>query len=106
MTRHFIIEGQYLGQAPAYPPYDMPLIYLCKYCGEIYARLPIEGDEDGWDYWVCSYGQCRKCNKDREIVPGSIWDGYREFLNDRYPEKVVKYELMLLIKEVENGTRS
>jgi hypothetical protein len=104
MKRLYFINGKYLGQSPIPPhlSWQANFMWYCDSCGEVYARLPTEGD--GPRHWQGMVGICGKCQP-RQLfagrLPGSIWDTTFVGLHKDFPEGVLRYELLLLIANIE-----
>ena len=82
-------------------------VWVCQSCGEAYARLVCSGPENKqWPrMWRPEVGCCEKCQPQDWFwnkVPGSIWASDEE-LNEVLPEEVMRRELLLTIKEMENS---
>lgn len=106
MKRLYIINGKYLGQSPvpAHLSWQTNLLWYCDNCGEVYARLPVEDAPGGDRCWQAMVGVCGKCQPRPMLShrsPGSIWDTVFNGLHKDFPEEVLRYELLLLIDNIE-----
>jgi hypothetical protein len=104
-TRHFLVDGRYLGSAPAgYRSADgkqeTPWSYsfVCGCCGEQWAKSPVTlGDAEPMR-WNNLTANCRKCPEkypSRWRIPGSLWLSFDKSFPESFPKEVLARELDL-----------
>lgn len=110
-TQHFIIEGRPFGTGDRGFVYTKEVkhipwsvLYVCRYCGNEYARAPVLVAGVEREYTVHT-GVCRRCaQRTRSVhfdIPGSIWRSWdAEFVN-AFPPEVLRWELERHIEHTE-----
>jgi hypothetical protein len=117
-TRHFYVNNQYgietwldyaeehlrfvHGEAQHPQPYAM----FCPTCGEIWARMPVDGSNREWRIIG---GYCEQHpGASRYVVHGSLMLAWEPELTEILPDEVIRREFELHMrlwdKETENGT--
>lgn len=106
-TQHFIVNGQYLGagirgldKRPPFPSVPPSLAYFCPYCGEVWARFPVEavagsGRYERFQSDVAVCGRCREPHSSR--APGSIWRSFDPEFTSSFPHEALLWELRVLL---------
>lgn len=106
-TQTFYIEGKYMGQMGrslhsegGITYYPMSLAFLCQKCGDVWARIVVEGAA-----FRVEYGDCRKHAIDKMRIsgehPGSIYRPWLSYLVDDLPSEVIRREFNLHLKHYE-----
>lgn len=106
MQQYFFINNQPFGKSERkfmyvhgelQRPYSNA--YCCPYCGEIWARAAIVGENIQWHFVVRS---CESCNKSDILnSAGSLWQSWDTELISAMPREVLLRELDLAIKHYE-----
>jgi hypothetical protein len=110
-TRHFFIGNQYLGSGEdrlrfihgeAQQPW--PYVVFCSECGEIWARMPVDGSEREWGVLG---RHCEAHSHFSREVPGSlIADWEPEFFKSFSREMIEReFKLHMNYWERQNGQR-
>ena len=109
-TRHFYIWSNYYGAAEEHKriihaELHEPQHYamFCPECGEVWARMPVDGvGTPNW--WRIIGGNCeRHPPTSRYVVGGSLILNWEQELTDLLPEAVLRRELELHLKLVEQA---
>lgn len=95
MRRLFFIDGKFLGEGPAQasgswlPP--VSYAFMCQTCGEVWAKLPVEGRE-----WLPYRMPC-VLHPDRifDMPAGALAPAWLDELLQTFPEGVLRRELDL-----------
>ena len=94
-TRHFTIEGKYLGTMP---PSEAEIIprskaYFCPDCGDVWCRVAVEGAGQVWLPWLVVTIQCRLHPMSLLYPAGSLASSYLEPIEvNELPPEVLKWE--------------
>ncbi len=107
-VQHYIIAGAYLGSAPrrlvfvhGEPRLPESVLYYCRYCGEVFAKCPVDSSSQWQAYAMC----CGRCPP-RSVfdIPGSVYrDWDRDFVA-ALPEPVLRQELQRLFDLLEDAS--
>ena len=105
-TQHFIVEGQWLGQAPRglkriHETFEPPRGYafLCPTCGDVWAKAPVEQQT-----FLALHSPCSKHPGWYGTLPGSLWSEYDEEFNASFPPAVLRREFDLHLNAMEIAT--
>jgi len=108
-TRHFHVEGKYLGSREEGLQYihgelhqPQHYAYFCPECGDTWARLPVDGVTTP-NWWRIMGGNCRKHpGPSRFTVPGSLLLSWDEKFGENLPDGVIRWEFerhLAILKE-------
>jgi hypothetical protein len=98
-TRHFIIEGKYLGASPCRevalhgtmaPPDSFA--YLCPACGEVWAKAPVTATGEATTRFVPLSRACRKHFGHSLAAPGSVSVVWEHGFDESFTDEVVRWE--------------
>ena len=104
MNRSVIIQGELIASTPI-PQHllcEHSILWYCSSCGEVYARLPVDGPAR----WHAIEGCCSNCLPAKSVwwqIPGSIWCSYNWQYNCQLPLEVIKREFKLALDYWEKG---
>ena len=107
--RHFWVGNTYLGSAEdrlrfvhAEAQQPQPYAMFCPTCGEIWARMPVDGSQREWRIVG---GHCEQHpGPSRFVVAGSLIMVWEPELYEILPEEVLKRELRLHLNLLEKFT--
>jgi len=98
--RHFWLGNTYLGSAEDHLRFvhaevqqPQPYAMFCPTCGELWARMPVDGSSREWRI-IGGYCE-RHPGTSRFVVPGSLILNWEPELYEILPEAVLRRELLL-----------
>lgn len=101
---HYFLGSRLLGSSPSLPMWDdatpshFSTAYLCPTCGEVWARIAVEGGQE----WHPIKAFCPKHSDYFGRPGGSFIHPWRKTYWE-LPQEVLKYELQLLLDRLEKG---
>lgn len=105
--QHFIVHGEYLGfglrsldKRGPFPTVPSSLAYFCPYCGEVWARFPVErvAGSGHYERFQSDVAVCSRCSEPHSSrAPGSIWRSFDPEFTSSFPHAALLRELRVLL---------